>query len=280
MNRSQEILDYLSSEATPSAVVLAPNAPPVVHEQGRVKLILSIVLSSGDVLDTLLSLKSMTAKVGFDAASLSGTFSFGLRNVGRIRVTYLTQRGSKLVMVTRIPFSIPELGSLCDDPKVAERLFQLTQAPGGCLLTVSGPDSVTNSALVYALLDKINQEYRKIIGVVENTLTYLMMHRNSIVVQCEVGTDVATVTEGVEGLLGLTPMVLYVGGVRSPDDLTALACAAQPGRLIVLSSSVVDAATLTERFTSQAGLGGPDGSAKALVRVTGGRDGKLAVRVD
>lgn len=280
MNRSQEILDYLSSEATPSAVILAPNAPPVVHEQGRVNLILSIVLNSNDVLDTLLSLKSMTSKVGFDPASLSGTFSFGLRNVGRIRVTYLTQRGSKLVMVTRIPFSIPELGMLCDDPKVAERMYEIAQAPGGGLLTVSGPDSVTNSALVYALLDKVNQDYRKIIGVVENTLTYLMMHRNSIVVQCEVGTDVATVTEGVEILLGLTPMVLYVGGVRSLEDLAALACAAQPGRLIVLSSSVVDAGALAERFMAQAGVGGTDSSAKAIVRIAGIHDGKLTVRID
>ena len=133
---------------------------------------------------------------------------------------------------------------------------------------------------MYALLDKVNQEYRRIIGVVENTLTYLMMHRNSIVVQCEVGTDVATVTEGVESLLGLTPMVLYVGGVRSPNDLTALACAAQPGRLIALSSSVVDAGTLAERFLAQAGLGGTDDAAKAIVRVAGIREGKIAVRVD
>ncbi len=280
MNRSQEILDYLSTETTPSTVVLAPNAPPVVHAQGQVNVILSIVLSSGDVLDTLLAFKAMTTKRELDPASLAGTFSFGMRNVGRIRITYLTQRGSKLLMVTRIPFSIPELGLLCGDPALADRLFKLTQLPGGGLLAVSGSDAVANSALVYALLDKVNQECRKIIGIVENTLTYLMGHRNSIVVQCEVGADVATLAEGVESLLGLAPMVLYVGGVRSPDDLSILACAAQPGRLIVLSSNVVDAGSLADRFMAQTNISASDGFSKTLVRVATDSKGKLTIRID
>jgi len=280
MNRSQEILDYLSAESTPGTVVLAPNAPPVIHAQGQVNVILSIVLSSGDVLDTLLALKAMTTKRELDPASRAGTFSFGVRNVGRLRVTYLTQRGSKLVMVSRIPFSIPALDVMCGDPALAERLYKLTQTPGGGLLAVSGSDAVANSALVYSLLDKVNQECRHIIGIVENTLTYLMGHRNSIVVQCEVGPDVATLAEGVEDLLSLTPTVLYVGDIRSPDDLLALACAAQPGRLIVLSSSVMDAASIADRFITQTGLGGNEGFTKAVVRVTGSHSGKLVVRID
>ncbi len=280
MNRSQDILNYLTSKVTPSAVILAPNAPPVAHEQGHVNLILNIVLSSGDVLDTLLSFKAMAANVGFGPASLSGAFSFGLRNVGRIRVSYLTQRGSKLVTVTRIPFNIPELGALCEDPRAAHRLLELAQTPAGCLMAVSGPNPVSNSALVYAVLERINQEHRRIIGVVENMLTYLMMHRNSIVVQCEVGTDVNSLAEGVTNLLSLTPMVLYIGGVGSPDDLTALSRAAQPGRFIALSSSILDAGTLADCFQAQTGLSGGSGLATALVRVTDIHDGKLAVRVD
>lgn len=281
MNRSQEILDYLTTDGKPCTVVLAPNAPPVVHSAGEVRVILSLVLSAGDVFDTLLALKSQSSKRELDAASLSGAFSFGVRKVGRIRVTYLTQRGSKVVSIARIPFDIPALESLCDDPATVSALLQAAQSEQGGIIGVSGPDPVLIGALIYATLDTINKTSRRIVGIVENPLTYLMAHRSSIIMQCEVGTDCDSIKEGVESVLMFAPEILYVGGVRSLEDLSSLGSAAQPGRLFIIGSNALDAATIVERFSARPGQDttASTGGVSMLIRVTPGPAGKLLVRI-
>lgn len=280
MNRSQEIVDYLTAQANPCTVVLAPNAPPVVHALNEVRVVLPLVLSAGDIFDTLLALKAMTARRELDLDAGSGTFSISLRKVGRVRVAYLTQRGSKVVTVARIPFDIPDLSTLCG-AATAEALLELAKGNHTGIMAVSGPDPILNSTLVYALLDKLNHSERTIIGVVESPLCYLMNHRNSIVVQCEVGTDVATLKEGVDSLLVLAPRFLYIGGVRTPDELALLGSSVQSGRLIVLSSIAVDATVLVERLLP------PDGHSpaflaealKGVVHVARAGDGTLNIRI-
>lgn len=281
MNRSQEILDYLANDAKPCSVVLAPNAPPVMHSAGEVRVILSLVLSSGDVFDTLLALKGQSSKRELDANSMSGAFSFGLRKVGRIRVTYLTQRGSKVVSISRIPFDIPPLDTLCEDPAAAAALRQVAQSQQGGIVGVSGPDPVVIGTLVYSVLDSLNQTACRIVGIVENPLTYLMAHRNSIIMQCEVGTDCDSIKDGVEGILLFAPEILYVGGVRSLEDLSTLGCAAQPGRLFVVGSNALDAAAIVDRFSAYPGPAAeaPGGGVRTLIRVAPRPEGKIAVQV-
>jgi twitching motility protein PilT len=281
MNRSQEILDYLANDNRPCSVVLAPNAPPVMHSAGEVRVILSLVLSSGDVFDTLLALKSQSLKRELDANSMSGAFSFGLRKVGRIRVTYLTQRGSKVVSISRIPFDIPSLESLCEDPATAAALLQVAQSKQGGIVGVSGPDPVLIGTLVYSVLDSLNRSSCQIVGIVENPLTYLMAHRNSIIMQCEVGTDCDSIKDGVEGILLFAPEILYVGGVRSLEDLSSLGCAAQPGRLFVIGSNALDAAAIVDRFSAypESTEESPSGAVKTLIRVSPRPEGKIAVRI-
>lgn len=281
MNRSQDILDYLTAEESPSTVVLAPNAPPVVHAQGEVRVILPMILTAGDVFDTLLALKAMTSKRELDPASASGIFSISLRKVGRVRVTYLTQRGSKVVTVARIPFDIPDLARVCASDAQAGELLQRAQNRSTAIIAISGPDPVLNSTLAYALLDKLNQSGRSIIGIVENPLTYLMAHRNSIVVQCEVGTDSESLKEGVDAVLVLAPRILFVGGIRALEELSVMDCAVQDGRLILMTSSAVDAAALVERLAVQTGQP-PEFLAEALkqvVRVKRTADGAVDLRI-
>lgn len=276
MNRSQEILDYLSEQTQPTFVVLAPNAPPVARIRNELSVIHSYVLSAGDVFDTLVGLKSQTARQRLDPAVNSETFSFSLRKAGRIRVSYLTQRGSKVVTVACVPFCIPTLESLCEDAGAATALLSMVREAQNGIIAVSGCNAVANSALVYALLDKVNEATRTLIGIVEEPLTYLMAHRNSIVVQCDVGSDAKTIGEGVDSMLPLHPAILFVGGIRRGEDLLALGRAAPNCRLFIASSSCMDATAILEGFP--AGSCRP-GAVREVVRVACGSDGKLMVRL-
>jgi len=280
MNRSQEILDYLASDSAHRTVVLAPSAPPVAYAWGEVSIILSLVMSAGDVMDTLMVFKTLTAKRELENQA-SGTFSFGMRNVGRIRVQYLTQRGSKVVAVTRIPFDIPPLDAVCGDPALSAQVMEAATSESGGIIAVSGTDHEANSAFVYGVLDVLNHTKRQIIGIVDNPLTYLMTHRNSIVVQCDVGSDVATLAEGLTPIMGLEPRVVYIGGIRSPDEIATCSCAVRPGGLVIASSRLIDAGTLLSKFTAEASTRAEaiENCVKMAVRITRGPGGKVAVRI-
>ena len=278
MNRSQEILDYLAANPLHRTVVLAPNAPPVAHSAGEVSIILNVVLSASDVVDTLMWFKGLTSRRDLGNPT-AGTFSFGVRNVGRIRVLYLTQRGSKVVMVTRIPYDIPSLESVCVNAAAASKVTAAATAASGGIIAVSGPDREVDSTFVYGVLDELNRTQRQIIGVVEVSLSYLMSHRNSVVVQCDVGSDVETLQEGIASVLELDPKVLYVGGIRYAADVELCGCAIQPGRVVIAGSHLVDAGALLARLVAQMAPGmelGPE-SPKLAVRLGRELDGKVKV---
>ena len=105
-----------------------------------------------------------------------------------------------------------------------------------------------------------------------------MAHRNSIVVQCEVGADVNSMQDGVESMSLLTPEMLYLGGIRAADDLALPGCVPLSGYVVMLSSNTLDAKSLMDKAMaschqrSQAALG-------ALVRVDPGTPGKLSLQL-
>lgn len=282
MNRAQEILDYLSVEANAATVMLTPGAPPMTRTEEGLSAAMPKAFSAGDIFDTLLALKAMTAKRELDATP-AGTFSFGLRRLGRIRVSYLTQRGSKALLVERIPFTIPALESLCEDPAVPRRLLEAAREEQGGLMAVTGVEPTANGTLVYSLLDAVNQTARRLIAIVESPLLYLIAHRDSIVVQCEVGTDADSIDDAVTSVLALTPDILYVGGIRSLQQLDALSAAVHHGRLVIVSSTVMDGVVLlkalAERAAHHAGGQGAPGL-MISARAASARDNRLTVTLD
>ena len=58
MNRSSDILDYLAGSDETNSVILAPNAPPVVHDAGDLRVVLNFVLTAEDVMDTFAGLRA------------------------------------------------------------------------------------------------------------------------------------------------------------------------------------------------------------------------------
>ena len=65
-------------------------------------------------------------------------------------------------------------------------------------------------------------------------------HRNSIVVQVEVGTDVATLSEGIQNGLSLAPDLIYVNNPKTQDEFANLMCAAQAGAIVIMSTIAIN----------------------------------------
>ena len=244
MNHSSEILGYLASREAPERLVLAANAPPVCRTHDGIEVALNNLLSADDVGETLIALRSLAPTVDGSAIRRSGAFSFGVRDVGRFRVNYATQRSSKVVTIARIPFAIPKPSDLCDDDAVLEKLATIVASRERRMLAVSGPNSLLNTLFVYALLQEANESTRQMIYILERGLTFLMGHANSIVIQSEVDTDVTSMEEGIQNGFLFLPDIMYVGGVRSAQEMDAISRVAEAAMLTIADSAAMSSRSM------------------------------------
>ena len=235
MNRSADILDYLSENKDSEVIIIAPMAPPVDRSPQGLRVALHQILDASDVADTLDALYNRSTGLEESQISGSGTFSFGLKDVGRFRVSYTTQRGSKVVSITRVPVAVPDLDDLSSDrEEVGQVLDFLTSGVGG--VCVYGPSVAKNSLLVYSLIQQINQSERRIIFCIERVLNCLMQHSNSIIVQSELSVDVPSIEEGIDTGLRFAPDIMYVGDVRTTDELDMVTRSMESGIATIFTS--------------------------------------------
>lgn len=250
MDRSAEIMAYMSSPDAVRMMILAPNAPPVGRGSTEISVPIQVVLDAVDVTDTLRGLRGHASgdRYGDFDFDETGTFSFGLPDVGRIRVNYVTQRGSKVISLHKVPFTVPAASELCDDSDALDALRKLVAGDTAGFLTVYGPNAHTNSVFVYSLLQHANTTARKVIYVLERALTFLMRHDNSIVIQTELNSDVHSIEEGVQNAFLFEPDILYIGDVRRTDEIPSVRHAVKGGVFAILASVGADGEMLLEKL--------------------------------
>lgn len=283
MDYSKEILNYLTQTDGLGNIVIAPQAPPINKRGQDIRVALNMVLSAQDVNDTIAALRNQaSATEAVAPLGVSGVFSFGIRGMGRFRVSYAKQRGSRIASIVRIPSTIPDPESLSNTPAAMAALSEALQASAqGGILAVFGRSAIDNSILVYSLLHKINATERKVIYILERSLTFLMGHENSIVIQMEMNTDVQSMEEGVQKAFLFQPDIMYVGEIRPTDELPSLVHTAESGVTTVISSVASDEIMLLSRFRMQ--FKEPSGRfvrlIKKMARVSQGSDGRLSVEI-
>ncbi|MDQ7038114.1 MAG: hypothetical protein Q9N26_02790 [Aquificota bacterium] len=220
MNLAPEILNFLGERREFTEVILAPKASPVERRDRRINKIMDVILSPEDIRDTLISLRANTT-TSLGPLGREGLFSFGLPDVGRIRVTYLTQRGSYVVSIVKVPYEIPRLNTIVSNRSEIDSLLETLLGTNG-IVAVIGTSYVIHNLFSYSLLQEICERESGLIYVLERPITYLIQHSNSIVIQREVGVDVDTFDEGVEEALFLNPEIIYISDVMLKDAIRAV----------------------------------------------------------
>ncbi|EDP74719.1 twitching mobility protein [Hydrogenivirga sp. 128-5-R1-1] len=220
MNIAPEILNYLGEKREFTEVILAPKASPVERRGRGIEKVMDVILSPDDIRDTLVSLRSHTS-TSLGPLGREGFFSFGMPDVGRIRVTYLTQRGSYVVSIVKVPYDIPDLEDLVSPKENLESLFESLRSYNG-ILAVIGKSFVIHNLFSYSLLKELCVRESGLIYVLERPITYLIKHSNSIVIQREVGVDVDSFSEGVEEALFMHPDIIYISDIAIKDALNSV----------------------------------------------------------
>ncbi|MDP6490668.1 MAG: ATPase, T2SS/T4P/T4SS family [Kiritimatiellia bacterium] len=276
MDHRQDIEKLLATNRDLSELVIAPNAPPVSRTIAGCKLAMNVVFSPADVKQVLQRLHRAAFPANAPERGASGSFCLGIQDVGRFRVTYMTQRGSQVLRIVRVPLDIPALDSVCEDADLAAQLTALVSSFEPGVILFHGPSSAANSMFIYALLDEVNKSQRGIIYIMERALSYLMSHHVCIAVQTELITDVQTMEQGIANAFLFDPDIAYIGDLHATDEVPSFGVLLD-APVLTLVSSHNSGHQLRDRVAGV--LGDEQSRIKAEVSITPVEAGKVRIKL-
>ncbi len=215
--------------------VFAAGAKPLLRNDNGIFIFKDHTFTPDDVVQLLVLLRQ---KSRFANSPLedSGTFSFGIKGVGRFTVEYLQQRGSIAVFLRRIRDRIFDLKEVIRAREFLPIFVHMLDQGEG-LFVISGKNRSLNMTVSASLIEYIARRKPVVIYTVENPQSHLLKHENSVVIQREVGSDVETFEKGIEQALNATVDVLYINDI--PDELTlnSVFRAVEKGILVIVTLS-------------------------------------------
>lgn len=166
----------------------------------------------------------------------------------RFRVNSFFQKNNQAAVLRVLPKQIPDIKELFSFfPEMMMTLYRFAQLPYGLVL-VTGPTGSGKSTTLAALINYINERYRKHIITLEDPIEYVHYHKNSIINQREVGTDVLSFAEGLKAALREDPDVILVGEMRDPETISTALEAARTGHLVLSTLHTNTAAETIDRI--------------------------------
>ena len=236
-----EILLFAAKQNA-SDVHLTTGLPPILRIHKELVYLDSEALTSEDTAEMMYSIMTDRQKELFKE-KLEHDFSYGIKGVARFRVNVFYQRNSIAAAFRRIPFDIPELDSL-GVPQIAHKIIQEERG----LILVTGPTGHGKSTSLASMIDEINSKKSKHIVTVEDPIEYLFRHKQSVVVQRELGSDTLSFPNALRAALREDPDVILVGEMRDLDTIATALTAAETGHLVFATLHTNSAAQSVDRI--------------------------------
>ena len=154
--------------------------------------------------------------------------AWSLKDCGRFRVNILRQRSSLMVVLRRIPGTIPTIDELAL-PMVLEDIADVDDG----LILVTGATGSGKSTTQAAMIGWINRNRRKHIVTLEDPIEYLHKDDQCTITQRDVGSDTKSFSHGLRQALRQDPDVILIGEMRDPDTIDTAIKAAATGHLVI-----------------------------------------------
>ncbi|HUU93638.1 MAG TPA: type IV pilus twitching motility protein PilT [Phycisphaerae bacterium] len=216
--------------------------PPVVRLHGRLKSLETDVLTPDDTAGLMRSITPDRNQQELEDVG-STDFGFGFQNKVRFRVAAFRQRGHVSLSLRLIPsrlMSLTEIGL----PPTVESLLSRTRG----LFLVTGPTGSGKTTTLASMVNYINENFDRHIITVEEPIEYYHEHKQSIINQRELGTDVNSFSDAVRRALRADPDVILVGEMRDLDTMEAAIRAAETGHLVFSTLHTTGAAGTVNRI--------------------------------
>ena len=238
MNDVKNLISHLLQYATKQGadLHLCPKSAPFVRLGGK-----NGVLTPVPDYDSPLELATIKAIVGElltpeQKGELQKNkfldFSFIHGNLGRFRACVYTQRGTHAVTIHTLPFEIPDIHKLGLSNAATDEVERIIMESTGFII-VAGDCFSGISVTLAALVDLINQRRNCHISTIESPIEYLHRHKKGVVVQKELGADVADFNTALSQIRHENSDVLAISELQQADFLSVMELAEE--RLVVAS---------------------------------------------
>ncbi|MEO0225017.1 MAG: PilT/PilU family type 4a pilus ATPase, partial [candidate division WOR-3 bacterium] len=142
--------------------------------------------------------------------------SFGVKDIGRIRMNVFRQRGTVAAALRAIPSTPPSFEEL-RLPKIVNQLVDL---PRGLIL-VTGPTGSGKTTTLASMINFINEHRNAHIITIEDPIEYLFHHKSCIINQREVGSDTESFATALKYVLREDPDIILIGEMRDLETISA-----------------------------------------------------------
>jgi len=226
MNYDLNTLLKTMMEQNASDLHLTVGSPPAFRVNGQIVRSKTQPMTSEDTKELCLSLLNEYQRKKFEEDK-ELDFSFGVKNVARLRANLFIQRGSVAGVFRRIPNAIPTTAQLGFNKSV----LQLPEKLNGLIL-ITGATGSGKSTTLASFINHINESKRYHIVTIEDPIEYTHSHKMSIVNQREIGSDCKGFSTALRQVLREDPDVILVGEMRDKETAEAALTAAETGHLV------------------------------------------------
>ncbi|QOJ17595.1 MAG: type IV pilus twitching motility protein PilT [Phycisphaeraceae bacterium] len=170
-------------------------------------------------------------------------FSYEVQGLARYRVNaHMSRTGIGLAM-RAIKTKVPPLADL----NLPEVISRLTYLPRGLVL-VTGDTGSGKSTTLAAMIQAMNDRYRKHIITLEDPIEYTFESNRCLIEQRELGHDMPTFASGLKHALRQDPDIILVGEMRDLETTALAISAAETGHLVLSTLHTVNASQTVERI--------------------------------
>lgn len=219
-----------------SDIHLTVGVPPVLRVQGKLYQLGQYEALTPEVAQQLIySIMTDDQRQNFEE-TLECDFSFGLKNLGRLRVNVYKQKGCVAAALRSIPNefkSFEQLGL----PSVVYNLMKLEKG----LVLVTGATGSGKSTSLASMINYLNMHESNHIITVEDPIEFVHPHKRSIVNQREVGADTHSFQAALKHFLREDPDIILVGELRDIETIEACLTLAETGHLVFATLHTNDA---------------------------------------
>ena len=142
-----------------------------------------------------------------------------------------------------IKTDVPPLSAL----NLPEVIARLTYLPRGLVL-VTGDTGSGKSTTLAAMIQAMNQRYRKHIITLEDPMEYVFESDQCLIEQRELGRDMPSFASGLKHALRQDPDIILVGEMRDLETTGLAISAAETGHLVLSTLHTVNASQTVERI--------------------------------
>jgi len=225
-----------------SDIHLAVGVPPVLRIQGRLYATQFEALTKESAQTLIYSIMTDEQRQQFEE-EWELDFSFGLKDLGRLRVNVFREKGCIAAALRSIPNEFKSFEEL-NLPPVVHNIMKLNKG----LVLVTGATGSGKSTSLASMINYLNTHESNHILTVEDPIEFVHPHKRSIVNQREVGGDTKSFAAALKHFLRQDPDIILVGELRDRETMEACLTLAETGHLVFATLHTNDAVQSINRI--------------------------------